>query len=382
MRKAHEAVKTKLAVRTPSEFSKLKYQRHLEMEEKAKIFRAQAMQSQRTHQASKGNQQPGQLHNAMHPMRNSIPVVPNGCGPNMAATNSNSQYHTGVGDPSRSMTYMQRPPNGQTNGILPTNGHGVPHAPMQPSAQMPLHMQQRVPPNMVSDAPRIVQEAVRVQAEQQAIHQLRQRQPHSIGQSGSPPTQNHSLLSQNSPAMLASLQGRSSTSPRIQAQSLSSGLTPAINQISSHIRARHPQFTDEQISKMTTDQLSRMSADHGRQQLSQSEIARQSAIQAAAGNANANAVMRNNSIALQAPGLMQQQAAMLAGPHTLAPQQYAQLMHSQQATQQRGASIGSAHGINGSRSCTPMMQRPGSAQGAPRPSQSPGARQVGLAGGQ
>lgn len=387
MRKANEAVKQRPTMHTPQEFSRLKYERQLAMEEKARQYRAQMMQHQKANQAAtaaKANQQPGQLNNGMQPLRNPVPGMSNGGSPNMAAANPHAQLRGGGVDPSRPVPQMQRLPNGQTNGILPTNGHGVPHAPMQPNLQLQMQMQQRIPPNMASDPTRIVQEAVRVQAEQQAIHQMRQqRQPQPNGQAGSPLMQNPSLLSQNNPAILTSLQGRSSTSPRAQAQSLSSGITPAINQISSQFRARHPQATEEQISRMTTDHLSRISSEYGRQQASNSDLARQTAMQTAAGNANANAVARNSNMGLQAPSPMQQ-AAMIASGNTGMPnsQQYAQFMRSQQASQQRGASVGSGQGMNGSRSGTPMMQRPGSAQGGPRPSQSPSARQVGLANGQ
>lgn len=376
---------------TPQEFSRLKYDRQLQMEEKARQYRAQMINQQKANQAAKASQQPGQLTNGMQPVRNPIPGVPNGGSPNMAAANPHPHLRGGGADSSRPGPQMQRLPNSQTNGILPTNGHSVPHAPMQPNLQLQMQMQQRIPPNMASDPTRVVQEAVRLQAEQQAIHQMRQqRQPQINGQGGSPPLQNPSLLSQNSPAMLASLQGRPSpsingiphpsglsTSPRAQAQSLSSGMTPAINQISSRIRAGNPQASEDQISRMTTEHLSRISSEYGRHQASNSDLARQTAMQTATGNANANAVARNSNMGIQTPSPLQH-AAMVAATgnnQSLSSQQYAQFMRSQQASQQRGGSAGSGQGMNGSRSGTP-------AQGGPRPSQSPSARQVGLAGGQ
>lgn len=381
---------------TPQEFSRLKYERQLQMEDKARQYRAQMIQQQKATQAARANQQSGQPNNGMQPVRNPVPGMPNGGSPNMAAANPHGQLREGGADPTRPVPQMQRLVNGQTNGILPTNAHGVPHAPMQPNLQLQMQMQQRIPPNMASDPTRIVQEAVRVQAEQQAIHQMRQqRQSQPIGQAGSPSMQNSSLLSQNS---LASLQGRSSpsingvphpasssTSPRTQAQALSSGITPAINQISSQIRARNPQASEDQVSRMTTDHLSRISNEYNRQQAPTNDLARQTAMQVAAGNANANAVARNSNMGLQAPSPMQQAAMMAAngGSQAFNPQQYAQFMRSQQANQQqRGGGASSGQGVNGSRSGTPMLQRPGSAQGGPRPSQSPSARQVGLASGQ
>ena len=300
----------------------------------------------------------------------------------MAAANVHGQIRGGQGDIVRP-GQVPRGMNGQSNGVLPTNSHGVPHAPMQPNLQAQMQMQQRLPPSMVTD-PRMAHEVARVQAEQVYRQQQRQHQAQSNGQAGSPPMQNPNLLSQSNPNMLASLQGRSSpsingvatinassTSPRMtQPQTLSSGMTPAVNQIQAQFKARHPQASPDQISRMTTDTLLKMSNE-----------ARQHAMQAAAGNANANAVTNNSAMGLQTSSPMQQAAMMTNGNNAMSNMsnaQYAQYMPSQQASQQRGASVGG--GQNGSRSVTPLMS--GSAQGGPRPSQSPSARQVGLAGGQ
>ena len=331
-------------------------------------------------QAQKNNQQP--VRNA-----GPVPGIPNGSSPNVAAANPHGQIRGGGGDTSRPVPQIPRIINSQTNSILPTNSHSVPHAPMQPNMQVP--MQQRAPP-MAPD--RMIHEASRLR-EQQAYVRQQQQQQHaqSNGLSGSPPLQHPNMLSQNNSAMLASLQGRSSpsingappplgssSSPRMtQPQALSSGMTPAVNQITSQFKARHPQASPEQITRMTTDQLYKMSNE-----------ARQQAMQAAAGTSNAAAVVANANIGLQVPSSMQQQAAMMTngggGPmfNIGNSQQYAQLMRQQQQSQQRGAGAGGQGMNNASRSATPMVQRTGSAQGVPRPSQSPSSRQVGLAGGQ
>ena len=322
----------------------------------------------------------------MQPVRNpgSVPGVPNGSSPNMAAANSHGQIRGGGADSSRPVPQIPRPMNGQTNGILPTNSHSVPHAPMQPNMQV--QMQQRVLP-MAPD--RMIHEASRLREQQAYVRQQQQQQQQqhvqTNGVSGSPPLQHPNMLSQSNAAMLASLQGRSSpsingappplgssSSPRMtQPQALSSGMTPAVNQISSQFKARHPQASPEVINRMTNDQLYKMTSE-----------ARQQAMQAAAGNSNAAAVVANANMSLQVPSSMQQQAAMMTngGPmfNVGNSQQYAQLMRQQQQSQQRGAGAGPQSLSNGSRS--EMVQRTGSAQGAPRPSQSPSSRQVGLAG--
>lgn len=314
-------------------------------------------------------------------------------------TNANPHGQMRGGDSLRPVQQMQRLVNGQTNGILPTNSHSVPHAQMQPSVQMQMQMQmqQRMGPGMAPD--RIMQDVARVQAQQQLFQQQQLRppgHPQPNGHAGLPSMQNPSHLSQSNTAMLASGQGRStpsingvspsqgpSTSPRMtQPQTLSSGVTPAVNQISSQFKARHPQASPEQIARMTMEQLYKISSSDARHQ----------AMAAAAGNVNMNAVASNanSSLGLAAPSPLQQ-AAMLTngGNNPMNPQHYAQMMRTQQAGQQRGAGTGNGQGMSGnnmngnlSRSGTPLIQRTSSAQGGPRPSQSPSSRPVGLAGGQ
>lgn len=99
---------------------------------------------------------------------------------------------------------------------------------------------------------------------------------------------------------------------------------------------------------------------------------------AAAGNANVAAVASNN---LQNANPMQAQGVTTNGGNPmLNPNQYAQYMRQQQASQQRSGSAGGS--VGGGKGATPMVSRTGSAQGNSRPSQSPRAGQVGIAGGQ
>ena len=334
----------------------------------------------------------------MSQFRNSVAGAPNGSSPNMTGVNSQAHMRGGLGDASRAVPQMHRMMNGQTNGVLPTSSQGVPHAPMQSNAQAQMPLQQRLASGQAPD-PRVMQEVSRVQAQQQAYQQQirQQSHPQSLGHAGSPNMQNHNAVSQNNAAILGPVQGRSSpsingvpppmgssSSPRMtQPQALSSGMTPAINHISSQVKARHPQASQEQIDRMTTDQLYKMSE------------ARNHAMQAAAGNANMNAVASNSGMGIQSHSPMPQAAMMVnGGSSVLNPAHYAQIMRSQQASQQRGANVGNGPNMNGntlngssmsgggkhgSRSVTPMIQRTSSGQGVPRPSQSPSARPVGLA---
>ena len=414
MRKAQEppgAPKIRKEIHTPQQFSRLKYQQVLQLEERAKQYRIQVMQQQKVvqlpmlessmpiayfqkaAQAARANQQNNQHTNGLPPVRNLIPGGPNNSSPNMTAVNTNGQTRGGPGDPSRGVPQMQRIGNGQTNGILPTNSHSMPHAPMHSNAQVQMQMQQRMAPGIAPD-PRVLQEVSQVQAQQRAYQQQVRQQSHTQtnGHAVSPNMQNPSLPPQSGVNLLASNQGRSSpsingvppvtgssTSPRMnQPQALSSGMTPAVNHISSQVKARHPQASPEQITRMTTDQLYKMSE------------ARHHAMQAAAGNANLNAVASNSNVGLQAQSPMQHATMMANGGSPILNQaHYAQIMRTQQASQQRVANVGNGQnsngngmngtGRNGSRSVTPLIQRTSSAQGGPRPSQSPSTRPVGLA---
>ncbi|KAL9129919.1 MAG: hypothetical protein Q9217_001767 [Psora testacea] len=386
MRKATEPPKPKIQVQSPREMSRLKYEKQMKAEEQAKILRMQYINAQNVKKAAQQQQQAGQHVNGVLPNRNVAPGMPNGSSPNMAST---TPHLRGAGlDPARAGPQMQRLLNSHVNGVVPTNGQGISHAPVQP--QMQMQMGQRVPPQMASEL-RMIQEAQRVQAEQQAFLQQRQQQrhPQQNGQGGSPNTQNLNSLSQNSANMLATTQGRSSpsingaqpppvtsTSPcanHAQPQSLSSGMTPAVNQIQNQVKLRHPGASPGEISRLTTEQLYRMS---------QQTSIQQTAMAAAAGNSG------GSMGGMQAPNPIQQQAMMSNGQaNVFNQQQYAQYMRNQQASQQRRGSVGSnMAGMNGgSRSATPLVQRTGSAQGGGPgrgPSQSPRAGTVGVAGGQ
>ncbi|KAL6716418.1 RNA polymerase II transcription elongation factor SpEAF [Lecanora helva] len=404
LRKAQEAPRPRNETHTPQEFSRLKHNQQMALEEKHRQYRAQMMQAQKAHQAARANQHNGQQATGVPPARNPISAGPNGGSPHMTTANQHAPGRGQGGDPSRPMPQMPRILNGQTSGVLPPASQNVPHAPMQPNAQVQMQMQ-RMPPGIRPDN-RILQEASQIQAQQQAhqafqqqVRQQGQPQPH--GHAGSPNMQNPNSLAQNPASLLAPLPGRSSpsisgvpppqgssTSPHMrQPQSLSNGMTPAINHINSQVKARNPQASPEQITRMTTDELARMSE------------ARLTAMQAAAGNANMNAVVNNSNIGLQGPPPLQQTMMANGGSPRLNQAHYASIMRSQQANQQRSANLGGGQGMNGnnvngngmsgngingparngSRSVTPMIQRTSSAQGGPRPSQSPSARPVGLA---
>ena len=279
---------------------------------------------------------------------------------------------------------VPRPPHAiLTNGSTSSNSQGVPHAPMQAA-----HMQvpPRIPPQMSSSDIRIFQEVNRVQAEQQRYLQQQQRQqlhPQANGHI-SPNMSSLSTGSQANPSNLTSLQGRSSSpsmngvsvsagslsSPHManpaQPQTLSSGMMPAVNQIASQIKARNPQASPEQISQMTTDRLNQYRIGHAQAQ---------AAMQAAAGNGAST--LSNN---VQIPPQPSHPNSMANGS-PMNSHQYTQMLMSQQSSQPSRNGAGSSGPRPASRSATPQIHRPPSAQGhqasaSPRPSQVP------IAGGQ
>ena len=253
-----------------------------------------------------------------------------------------------------------QPSNGQTN----TRGGGIPQAPMQSQ----LHGQQRMPHDM-----RVILEANRVQQEQQYLAaQRQQRYPGSSGINGtsSSPQPAGVNTPQTTAAMLANLQAtngklspapngipvhpRTSASPRlvnaVQAQQLSNGVTPMVNQITNQMKARHPNASPEHIRQLATEHLN--------QQLHSQNS--QAAMQAAAGR----------GLGLNGSGTQQ---GMNFGNTMLNPQMYAQSMHFQQQTQQNHNRAGSMNGIRPPSRDNASQMRNGGVQGgtshSPRPPQ-------------
>ena len=333
----------------------------------------------------------------MQPARVPIPGSTNGSSPNIHSSLSGGQNSVGPGNQVRQIPPMPRVLNGsQPNGASPTNAQNVPHAPMQGHTLQ----QQRLPPQMSSEKLRIYHEVNRVQAEQQRYLQQQRQQQHPLpngqpGNSLSPNTGHLNLMSQNNPALLGSLHGRSgspsinglsaptgsSSSPQMtnhsQPQRLSSGVVPAVNQIQNTLKNRNPQASPEQIIKMTTEHLDHYRVNHP-------TVAAAAAMQAAAGP-NMTAISNNSPLNILTPPLQQHhqpQQPMLNGVNgsPMLPQQYAQLRRNQQSQQSRSSSS-MAMGRAGSRAATPQTHRSGSAQGGPPPSQSPRPSQVQMAGG-
>ena len=352
--------------------------------------------------AQKVNQQNNQTQAAISvPQngRNSTSGAINGTSPHLTSSMPNGQIPISHPSQSRSLAPPQVIPNGipplsssqSQNGQPGARGGQIPPAPMQPHMQGP----QRVPSQMSPENMRVFLEANRLQQEQQRYlqQQQQQRQTQSqpngqVGTLSSPPVPGNlgGTAQINNAAFTANLQAsngmpspaisggagppRSSASPRMtnsmQAQPLSSGMIPAVNQISNEIKARHPQASPEQVNKMTTDSL-----NHYRM------VQSQAAVQAAAGN---TALTRSTN-GLQAPP---QPPAMGGsnGPSMLDPRVYAQMMRSQQSSQQTRNGVNGIHGVRppSRGAATPQISR--NTNGQVRPSQSPRPPQEQIAGPQ
>lgn len=417
MRKTNnEAAQPRRAIHTPQEFSRIKYERDCKAADNAKyrqsVFQQQRVSSSRVkgwrgfadnskaQKATQPSVQQMQGSNGMQPGRIPMPGPSNGSSPSVNSL-QNGQIQV---NSSRPMPPLPRLVNvsQSSNGSLPANVQGIPHAPMQ----------QRLPPQMGSDNLRVYHEANRVQAEQQRylLQQRQQQHPqpnHQPGNSASPNMGHLNLLSQNNSAILASLQGRSgspsvngvplptgsSSSPQMtnptQPQRLSSGVVPAINQIQMSLKNRNPQASPEQISKMTTETLDHYRVNHP------TASAAAAAMHAAAGP-NMTVVSSNLNMNLLSPPVQQQQQqhqhqqhqqsllnSVGNSPMLNSPQQhYAHLLRNQQQSQQSRSNSAMNGARAASRSATPQTHRSGSAQGAGPPTQSPRPGQAQIAGGQ
>lgn len=346
-----------------------------------------------------GQQQTGST--LPQPGRNPASAMMNGTSPHLTSSLPNNQMPPSHPNQNR----LPPPPHPAVNGLpmnVPQvhNGQLGPRGIGIPQAQMQTHMQgqQRVPQQAGSDM-RVYMEANRLQLEQQQYLQQQQqqqqqrRQQQANGQNASSTSPGSGTLNvpsqSNSSAMIANIQATNgvpspaingvsgppgpSTSPLLEnlmhAQPLSSGMVPAVNQISNSIKARHPQASPEQVNKMTTETLK------NQYRVVQSQS--QAAMLAAAGS-NAS----HHAANLQLPS---QQQAMVNGPSgtpSINPQIYAQMMRTQQSHQQ---SRSGGNGMNGarppSRGGTPQMHRSSSSVQV-GPSQSPRPPQAQMAGAQ
>ena len=245
-----------------------------------------------------------------------------------------------------------------------------------PQAQMQSYMQgqQRLSQNG-QDHARVISEASRL-SEQQRFMQQRQYQSQIGGPNGTSPSalaSNMSIPVQPNAAILAGLQSgvsgkispaatngtgqaSSSSSPSlanaVQAQQLSSGMVPLLNQITSQLKAMHPQASNEQIKAMATANLHQHL--HLRSQNQQAS----------------NNIAMNGNVQLSP----QQQTALAYSANALNPQLYSQFLRSQQFSQSRNSgNVGDTGGprpdSRGASSQNKNDSLPSASSQSPRPPQ-------------
>ncbi|OCL15310.1 hypothetical protein AOQ84DRAFT_307448 [Glonium stellatum] len=376
LRKAHEAAAPKTSVHTPQEFSRLKYEREVKILEKQEQYRINLQRAAAAQRQGQVAGQPSAMPNGVsQPQRNGTPNI-NAPGPSPLAnstsqsghpsTNINMQARSHSGQPSMQSGF----PNGNISGIS-MGVQGIPQAQMQANIQG----QQRMPPpeNM-----RLAMQRGQYPPTNQHQFQLQQQQINLAGNisashigagNGMPnPSMIASMTSQNmngnSNPSINGISG-SAASPRMsqlnpslqnQSRSLSSGHVPAIHNIQNQLKAQHPEWSPEQVTKAATDQMKQYSL----------RAQRASAINAAAG---VSAVGAANQIGSNV--YLQNGGAVAGSPSPNSAQNYQQLR--QQMMHQRPQQAGSPR-LNSarppSRSATPQN---------PQLQQSPGLPQAQLA---
>ncbi|OGE53533.1 hypothetical protein PENARI_c007G01850 [Penicillium arizonense] len=390
LRKANEANQPKPPISSPAEFSRLKYDREMKLQERQEQYRQQMIAQQR---ASLAAQRSGQAPNqpAANAPGRSNTNMPSTSNPSLPGGTPNGvpngmQPSAGVNQ-GRPLPMQNMPAGAQSNGQIP-NGMAMKMMPnqMQGTGARPGMAMQTSPDNT-----RVIREANRLQ-EQQRLLQSRQ-QPQGQQQfhnqqfsSQGSPNLNMSNGTPNNPAMIAAMQaqggmqspsfhggtpqGVSTPSPRMgQPNPLSSGMVPQISTIQSQIQRSNPNMPPEQITKLATDRLNQY------QQSQQQRLSQQAAINAAAGSINANAMNANSVQAnFQVPhdGNFQSPSAPNmangnSGMQVPQNQGFSPMMRVPQPGQQNRAGPTSSPAMNGavaqpSRSATPQTQRSGSAQ--------------------
>ncbi|KAL3468352.1 hypothetical protein BJX64DRAFT_245656 [Aspergillus heterothallicus] len=416
LRKVNEANQPKPPISSPAEFSRLKHERELKLQERQEQYRQQMIAQQRATFAARTGQMPnqqqmmnapGRAPNAMPHNPNAPPVAANA--PNGIANGMPNGIPNGVPqgvavNQGRSHVQGMQGGNGPVNGQMPPNPMAMKMM-SQPGMQQTNGARPNMPMQASPDNARVIREANRLQEQQRLLqsrqqqHQLQQpqAQPTSQPQTQQPQPQQpqpqfHAQAqfvpqgsnspnlnipnvngNPNNPAMMAALQAGggmqsppfhnatpqsvSTPSPRMgQPNLLSSGVVPTISSIQNQIQRSNPNMPLEQVNKLATDRL------HQYQQ-------QRMAMNAAAGNLG---VQPNYQVPHD--GNFQPQSGMNGGPGMQVPQGqgFSPMMRVPQPAQQNRPGTGSSPAMGvampqQSRSATPQTQRSGSIQTGPVP---------------
>ncbi|KAH0543530.1 hypothetical protein FGG08_002198 [Glutinoglossum americanum] len=436
MRKANEVQQPRGAVNTPQDFSRIKHEREVKLQERHEQYRQQVLAQQRVRppafnelfefinlsqlaqqQRLNAQHQAAQQHTAGSGVpaqqRNTTPATGNAASPLVASSFPNGQSQTGISNQARQPGPLHNLPNGiggipasqngslpqVINGGVPMSAKGVPQAPMQGSMVPQTRMNPQMPPEHV----RLLMENSRIQKQQQYLQQQQHQQQHLLqsqqqGRSSSPSNMGNmngsaaQAVMHSSPNMMAAFQAATSNGngipgPATNGMNVAAGssasprmgqsLLAQTTQSQSLPNGMTPAMSNiSHFSQQLKVKYPQMSAEQ-MQRFTDERFAREyrmaQAMNAAAGGNNSHA--------------QQQAANMMNGtgiPQSQQQQMYAQMIRAQQTTQIGGiAGPGVVNGTNRppSRSVTPQTQRTGSAQGQGQ-NQSPRLPQAQAATGQ
>ncbi|RDW64782.1 hypothetical protein BP6252_10433 [Coleophoma cylindrospora] len=370
MRKANEQPQPRAQLHTPQDFSRLKHERELQVQERLARFAAQQEHQRRAQLAAASGARNGQ-----NPQGNQQPALPQQMsrGP-MPPNNPNAQpmpnpNQLAVPGQNRARTAMA--PNPMAQQVPMQNGLQVPQMHMNsvPQAQMQ-GMPGRLPNpnpaldiNLVTQSARIAEQqrqAVRMQQQGQQQHPGQQSQAHNSppnmrsvpnGVNNGPPyIPNPNMM----PPFNPNTNGMSTPpanglnvptpgsagSPRVA----QTGNQQPIKALEQQIRQKFPNATNEQVQAMIRDHLTRSVA--------QAQMTQSAMNAAAGGNMNGNGG----------------QPRVPSGVEN-SPQLYAQMLRAQQAAQQANAAAG--HANHTQQQQQPQQQQQSNLQ-PPQGSQTPG----------
>ncbi|OAP55090.1 hypothetical protein AYL99_10790 [Fonsecaea erecta] len=343
LRKVNDTNIPKPPLKTPAEFSQLKFERDQKLAERQEIYRQQLIAHQRAtaQQQRVPNGQPNILPNGMPavgpvmraPSSAGMPALPNG---NIQIPNGHPRHPTMM---AAMQGNMQLPPGMMAPKITP-----------QMQAQMQAQLAARggiTSPQQM----RMLQEATRAQQEQLLRNAQAQNGPHSSPNNPNAALANGQGMSNaayRAAMAAATANGNASpsghmngSSPRPNTansgQALSSGHVPILTQIANKVREHHPNLTDEEVQRLASQQLQtyqhQATAAAAGQNQKRPQAHNQAALNAALGAVNAG----NNASAAAAAAAA---AAQMGHPNMMTNeqlQQYNQRIRMQQQAQQHAA---------------------------------------------
>ncbi|QDS72748.1 hypothetical protein FKW77_004035 [Venturia effusa] len=362
-------------IHTPQEFSRMKHERELKMQERQEIYRQQLLQQQQQRTAAmQRSQMPG---GQQPPMPNGAGVQPR-VGPPNGAQGPSPPAQMPNGQPVANVQQQRPPSQGMMQGGANfTNGamNGMGGLSMPPAQMQALQNQQhRINHQGSNENLHRLMVQQRAQQQQQYQTQLQHggnnlavahlgnainQTPQMIAAMQAAQQQRQMNGIQNSlssPSMAAASPRPHSAHNQLiqQPQPLSSGHIPALHILQQQIAQKYPQFTETEVVKHAQEQL-------------QGQINRKVMAQNALSAASGSPAPMGNLASMQQMGYSNPGNGMNGMPGAHSPIQYQQQLHRMQQQQQATAAarLGSGSpgmsnvGLVNSRSATPNGQQGG-----------------------